>query len=65
MQVTDKLRATSGQMENYSLNNQAHCSLIKNLSFWLGSDFKVHYATFLRAVNRHKNRVLDARNSCL
>ena len=26
---------------------------------------KVHYATFLRAVNKQKNRVLDARNSSL
>ena len=26
---------------------------------------KVHYATFLRAVNKQKNRVLDARNSNL
>ena len=26
---------------------------------------KVHYVTFLRAVNKQKNRVLDARNSSL
>ena len=26
---------------------------------------KVHYATFLKAVNKQKNRVLDARNNSL
>ena len=29
------------------------------------SDLKVHYATFLQAVNKQKNRVLDARKSSL
>ena len=34
-------------------------------SRFLESVLKVHYATFLRAINKQKNRVLDARNSSL
>ena len=47
-------------------DNSECCSQIHGAaSYTHQNGLKVHYATFLRAVNKQKNRVLDARNSSL